>query len=106
MHIRDALKRYFDYDMTSFPQVNPYNYDFHYDGRRYQFNKEGLNWARIYATVLHARRVAGNRIEMTGHYYLPDEHNRITGKFRALAKPHVWRGKPTWAIIEIDYPIK
>ncbi len=98
------MKRYFDYDIKTFPQVEEDGYPFHYTGSRYQFDKINyLKWTHAYATVLKARQTADGKIEMTGQYYLPDEHNRIIGKFKALAKPHTWNGKDTWAIIRLEY---
>ena len=102
VYVKESLKRYFDYDLKELPSVKyPDDSECYYsDGIRYYFN--GADGEAIYyAKVTKAVRLPDGRIQMTGHLYNIEEPSDILGTFTALARPHTWKGKATWAIISM-----
>ncbi len=108
-YVKEALKRYFDYDLKSLPsirnpdlsecpQCRPYLY--YSDGVRYYF-LIGDGDPIYYAKVTKAESLSDGNIQMKGYLYNSDDPSDIRGPFTALAKPHTWKGKATWAIISL-----
>ncbi len=109
-YVKEALKRYFDYDLKSLPSVYrgkeelsdcpQCSFEYYSDGVRYYFNAADGE-AVYYAKVTKAKKLPDGNIQMKGYLYNADEPSDILGSFTALAKPHTWKGKPTWAIISL-----
>lgn len=104
VYVKESLKRYFDYDLKELPSVvdpdDPQRYLYYSDGVRYYFN--GADGEAVYyAKVTKAVRLPDGRIQMTGYIYNAEEPSDISGSFTALARPHTWKGKATWAIISM-----
>ena len=104
VYVKESLKRYFDYDLKGLPSVvdpnDPKRYLYYSDGVRYYFwGADGE--ATYYAKVTKAVRLPDGNIQMTGHLYNAEEPSDNLGSFTALAKPHTWKGKATWAIISM-----
>ena len=105
IHIRQTLKRYFNYDLTDFPEVEQTGYPYHFDGKRYHFSLVNKTGPRLYAQVTQAEQTADGNIAMTGYLYKPGNRHAVTGRFKALASPYFWHQKKTWTILNIQYPI-
>ena len=108
VYIKESLKRYFDYDLKEpLPSVvdtdDPQGNSYYSDGVRYYFyNSYGPGGDPIYyAQVTKAETLPDGNIQMTGYIYNTEEPSDITGSFTALARPHTWKGKATWAIISM-----
>ena len=108
VYIKESLKRYFDYDLKeplpSFADPDdPQGNSYYSDGVRYYFyNSYGPGGdPAYYAQVTKAVRLPDGRIQMTGYIYNAEEPSDISGSFTALARPHTWKGKATWAIISM-----
>ena len=105
VYVKESLKRYFDYDLKEpLPSVvdpnDPQRYLYYSDGVRYYF--WGADGDPVYyAQVTKAVRLPDGRIQMTGYIYNAEEPSDISGSFTALARPHTWKGKATWAIISM-----
>ena len=97
--VRNTLKKYFDYDLKGLPTVKTPEVYFS-DGVRYHF-RGADGEATYYARVTNAERLANGHVQMTGTIYNAEEPSDILGTFRAIAKPHTWKGQPTWAIISL-----
>ena len=104
VYVKESLKRYFDYDLKELPSVvdpnDPQRYLYYSDGVRYYF-QGGDGDPIYYAQVTKAETLPDGRIQMTGYIYNAEEPSDITGSFTALARPHTWKGKATWAIISM-----
>ena len=104
VYVKESLKRYFDYDLKELPSVvdpnDPQRYLYYSDGVRYYFSA-GDGDPIYYAQVTKAVRLPDGNIQMTGYIYNTEEPSDITGSFTALARPHTWKGKATWAIISM-----
>lgn len=100
-YVKDSLKRYFDYDLERCISVENSDPPYHFDGTRYHF--EGADGETVYhARVRFAEKLADGNIQMQGVVYNADDESSILGTFTALAKPHTWQGKSTWAIISMN----
>lgn len=100
-YVKDSLKRYFDYDLERCISVEKSDPPYHFDGTRYHF--EGADGETVYhARVRFAEKLADGNIQMQGVVYNADDESSILGTFTALAKPHTWQGKSTWAIISMN----
>lgn len=103
VYVKESLKRYFDYDLKGLPSAkNPDDpeHSYYSDGVRYYFwGADGE--ATYYAKVTKAVRLPDGNVQMTGYLYNAEEPSDILGSFTALAKPHTWKGKATWAIISL-----
>lgn len=97
--VKATLKRYFDYDLKSLPSVKEPD-AYYSDGSRYHFwGADGE--AAYHARVTKAEKLANGNVQMNGTIYNADEPSDILGTFHAIAKPHTWKGQPTWAIISM-----
>ena len=98
--VKASLKRYFDYDLKSLPNVRepePY----YSDGTRYHF-RGADGEATYYARVTKAESLPDGNVQMKGQLYNADDKSDVLGNFTAVAKPHTWKGQPTWAIIKLS----
>ena len=108
VYVKESLKRYFNYDLKEpLPSVvdpdDPQGNSYYSDGDHYYFyNSYGPGGdPAYYAQVTKAVRLPDGNIQMTGYIYNAEEPSDITGSFTALARPHTWKGKATWAIISM-----
>ena len=113
-YVRESLKRYFDYDLKRLPSVREPEglsgcsqckpVEYHSDDVRYYFYKaDAISGGdpAYYAKVTQADKLPDGNVQMKGFLYNAEEPSDVLGPFIALAKPHTWKGKPTWAIIRI-----
>ncbi len=104
-YVQESLKRYFDYTLKKLPTVENSDPPYHFDGKLYHF--EGADGEAVYyAAVLKAAKTADGNISMEGEVYNAEDRKDILGTFKALAKPHTWNGKKTWALLELKTTIK
>ncbi|MBR6000385.1 MAG: hypothetical protein IK089_03925 [Oxalobacter sp.] len=114
-YVRESLKRYFDYDLQGTPNVrNPYYepdctnckpFLYYSDGARYYFVAADGEQA-YFARVTQAKRLPDGNIQMKGVVYNAEDPSEVMGPFTAIAKPHTWNGKATWAIISLKTQYK
>lgn len=94
--VKENLKRYFDYDLKFLPNTEHY----YSDGKQYHFY--GADGDPVYyAKVTSAKTLDNGHVQMKGYLYNIDEKSDVLGDFMALAKPHTWKGQPTWAILSL-----
>ena len=99
-YVAEVIKKYFNVDCKEFTSITESGHTYHYDGKSYHF--EGTEGEGVYrARVDKASQNESGEIIMTGELYNADDKNDIPGKFEAVAKPHIWGKKRTWAIISI-----
>ncbi|MBP3730098.1 MAG: hypothetical protein J6I40_01335 [Mailhella sp.] len=100
-HVKQAFQRYFGSVPTQgLPSKDDDNRIF-FDGTLYHF--EGADGdPTYYAGVKSAVRLASGLTEMRGTIYNAENPKEVTGTFVALARDHVWNGKPTWALVRLE----
>lgn len=104
-YVTESIKKYFDYDYKKLASVEDSDPPYHYDGKFYHFG--GADGEAVYfARVDKAVRNASGQIIMTGELYNADDEDDILGTFEALAKPHKFGGKDTWAILSLRSEIQ
>jgi len=97
-HVKESVKKYFDYDIKKLTSVMESDPPFYYDGKLYHF--EGADGEAVYYTrVVNAVQNSSGQIVMTGELYNVDDESDKLGKLEAIAKPYKYGGKNTWAII-------
>ncbi len=94
--VKEAIKKYFDYDIKELKSTQEYKYD----GKNYIYMM-GSGEARYYAKVTYARKVSANVIEMKGYIYNAETDEKAGKTFVALAKPYKFQGKNTWSLISL-----
>lgn len=100
-YVTESIKKYFGVDYKKLASVTESDLPFYYDGTYYHF--EGADGEAVYyARVDEAVRDSEGRIVMRGEIYNAEDKNDILGKFTALAKPHKFNGKDTWAILRME----
>lgn len=100
-YVTESIKKYFDVDYKKLASVTESDIPFHFDGKLYHF--EGADGEAVYyARVDEAEKNAGGQIVMRGEIYNADDEKDILGTFQALAKPHQFGGKNTWAILSLQ----
>lgn len=100
-YVTESIKKYFGVDYKKLASVTESDQPFYYDGTYYHF--EGADGEAVYyARVDEAVRDSEGRIVMRGEIYNAEDKNDILGKFTALAKPHKFNGKDTWAILRME----
>lgn len=100
-YVKESVKKYFDYDIKKLVTVS-YHGDrpYYYDGKQYHF--DGADGEAVWhARVDDAAKNASGRIVMRGEIYNADDEGDKMGAFEAVAKPHTWAGKNTWAILSM-----
>jgi hypothetical protein len=99
-YVSESIKKYFDVDYSKLASVMDSDPPYYYDGKNYHF--EGADGEAVwYARVDEAKADSSGQVTMRGVVYNADSDNGadIYGPFEAVAKPHVFNGKQTWAII-------
>ena len=97
--VADAAKRYFDLKLKnqSAMDMEPPMY---YDGKLYHF--EGADGEAVYYAEVKKAEKKGKTVTMTGDIYNAGDRKDRPGTFTAIAKPHKWNGKDTWAILSLQ----
>ncbi len=97
--VADAVKRYFDLKLKnqSAMDMEPPLY---YDGKLYHF--EGADGEAVYYAEVKEVSKKGKTVTMTGDIYNAEDRKDRPGTFTAIAKPHKWNGKDTWAILSLQ----
>ncbi|MDL2263978.1 hypothetical protein LJC31_04940 [Synergistaceae bacterium OttesenSCG-928-I11] len=108
-YVAESAKKYFGVaykPVSSTDAEVPY----YYDGKRYHFGVNYLfemaggkaEWDdHVYARVDKATRNAEGLIVMIGEIYRVKDENFTRRSFEAVAKPHRYDGKDTWAIVDL-----
>lgn len=104
-YVQESLKRYFDYAPAKMSSVERDGQAYHWDGRRYHFDGADGE-ATYYASVAKVERSADGLVHMSGVLYNVDDRNDVLGTFTALARPHKWKGRDTWALLELKTTMK
>ncbi len=99
-YVQESLKKYLDYDLTSFSSTA----QFHYDGTYYHFAAKKENPV-LYVRIEKATERPDRSIKMEGVVYNSKKKNEVHGRIEGIAKAHLWQGKRTFAIITLS-PIK
>ena len=97
--VAESVKKYFDLELEhgSVLESDP---PYYYDGERYHLY--GADGEAIYhARVKEAFNLSAGSIRMTGELYNADGNDDTTYPFEAVAKPHKFGGRDTWAIISL-----
>lgn len=98
-HVQKSLRRYFGYDLKQCLSAEGDQHNsYHFDGTRYHFECADGE-ATYYARVQKAVKRNDGLIEMSGYLYNAEDEGDVPAFFAALAKPHTWQGKSTWAIV-------
>ena len=95
-----SVRRYFDLKLKHQDAEDP-DFKAHYDGSLYHFAAAD-GGVIYYADVQKVSYAGDNTLRMTGELY--DLHNKKDrpATFTALAKPHKWNDKNTWAILSLS----
>ena len=104
-YVTESIKKYFDVDFKDHASVKPTftyfaEYLYYFDGRRYHFSGADGDMP-YYARVEEAAKNAAGQVVMKGTLYDADDESDIYGRFEAVAKPHKFNGKNTWAIVSM-----
>ena len=107
-YVRESVKRYFGYELKKLPSVDDADNDgwnFHFDGKLYHF--EGADGeATYYADVMKAQTGKDGLVRMSGEVYNAEDRKDVSGTFKAIARPHTWNGKKTWALVTLQTTFK
>ena len=96
-YVRESIKRYFNYDIKSLPDIDIDSHRFHYDGKVYHFVcGDGEMYHEPHITK--AEYLSDGTIRMTGEMRDPSDSGHASAKITAIATPHVWKGKQAWAL--------
>ena len=104
-YVKESIERYFGYKLKECPSVEgskaPTPADsYHFDGKVYHF--EGAAGEAVYhAKVDKAWQREDGLFEMQGRMCLAEDMEDCPARFTALARPHVWKGKKTWAAVSL-----
>lgn len=104
-YVRESIERYFGYKLKEFPSIveseSPTPADiYRFDGKLYHF--EGADGESVYhAKVEKAWQREDGLFEMQGRMCLADNMDDCPASFTAIARPHVWKGKKTWAAVSL-----
>ena len=104
-YVTETIAKYFGADFKDHRSLKADDYFYkeylyYYDGKLYHF--EGADGEAVYyARVDKAEKKTSGQIVMTGELYNADDKDDILGTFEALAKPHKFGGKDTWAILSM-----
>ena len=104
-HVKNALARYVNFVPGMMPNAEVNGQRFHFDGKHYHYDPaagEGVYHVRVES----ATRQADGNVQMKGVLFDPEDAKVTLGTVKALAAPHTWKGKPTWAILTLDARLK
>ena len=45
-------------------------------------------------------------VRMSGEVYNAEDRKDVSGTFKAIARPHTWNGKKTWALVKLQTTFK
>ena len=100
-YVKESIKKYFGADYRNLVSVTDRDLPYYYDGTYYHF--DGADGEAVYyARVDEAVRDFDGMIVMRGEIYNYADKKDILGKFKALAKPHKYGGRNTWAILRME----
>jgi len=100
-YVTETIKKYFDVDYKKLASVTESDPPYFFDGKLYHF--EGADGeAAYFARVDEAEKNPKGQIVMRGEIYNAEDENDLLGSFEALAKPHKFGGKDTWAILSME----
>ncbi len=100
-YVTETIKKYFDVDYKKLASVTESDPPYFYDGKLYHF--EGADGEAVYyARVDEAEKNSKGQIVMRGEIFNAEDENDLLGSFVALAKPHKFGGKDTWAILSME----
>lgn len=100
-YVTETIKKFFDVDykkLASVPESDP---PYFFDGKLYHFDGADGEPA-YYARVDEAEKNSEGQIVMRGVIYNAEDESDLLGSFEALAKPHKFGGKDTWAILSME----
>ena len=99
-----SIRRYFGVSVTNgqLPEGND-GWAVYYDGKNYHFTADILteHLDTVYYADVQKAEPEGNIIVMSGELYNTKNKKDRPATFTATAKPHVWNGKDTWAILSL-----
>ncbi len=99
-YVTETIKKYFDVDYPNLASVSEADMPVFYFGNHYHF--DGADGEAVYfARVDEAVKNSEGRIVMRGEIYNAEDETDILGTFEAVAKPHKFAGKDTWAILSM-----
>ena len=99
-YVIESVEKYFGVKLSRLVSVTESDPPYYYDGKNYHF--EGADGETpYYARVDKAVADASGRVTMSGVVYNANDASEILGTFIAVAKPHKFAGKNTWAIISL-----
>jgi len=105
IYVRESLKRYFGYDIKQLPTIEDPDQPYYFDGKQYHF--EGADGEAVYyAAVKNAEFSGDGLVHMSGLVYNAEDKEDVLGTFKAMARPHTWNGKKTWALLELKVTVK
>lgn len=100
-----SIRRYFGVSVKNgqLPEGND-GRAVYYDGKNYHFNADILteHLDTVYYADVQKAEPEGNIIVMSGELYNIKNKKDRPAAFTATAKPHVWNGKDTWAILSLS----
>ena len=99
-YVADTIKKFLGLNHANLAGYKQPDAPYHYDGKLYHF-KGAARESVYYARVDEATQGASGRIVMAGELYNVKDKSDILGRFEAVAKPHKYGRKNTWAIISI-----
>ena len=94
-----SVQRYFDKELKHH-SVDRTSFKCHYDGKAYHFGPTPMGTI-YYAEVQKVSYEGNDTLRMTGELYNLKNKKERPAAFTALAKPHKWNKKETWAILSL-----
>ena len=94
-----SVQKYFDMKLKHH-SVDNSDVRAHYDGKLYHFGAAD-GGVIYYAEVQEVDYEGNNTLRMTGEIYNLRDKKERPATFTALAKPHKWNKKDTWAILSM-----
>lgn len=96
--VQESVKKYFDLDLKN-QSVMESDPPYFFDGKLYHF--EGADGEAVYYAEVKEASQEGKVIRMSGEIYNAEDKKDRPATFKAVAKPHKWAGKNTWAILSM-----
>ncbi len=96
-HVKETIKKLFDYDIKKLSSVEGYKFD----GEKYTLGHSDQGMPAE-LKIITAKKLADGNVKIKGILYENDEFIKPLTVFTAIAKPHEYAGKKTWAILSIS----